>query len=124
MDRVGSCSDDGGVSISDGSGGKSARPLIANDHISLRYWGSVNHNHIRRDSQESSAELLSVGIGLDLLIEIILDTNLLLTGHQAKQVPNKVDHHIGTGIFPVDAFLLVCDSSSHKVEQSKAQNER
>lgn len=59
---------------------------------------------------------------MKLRVDIILNTDLFLTGSQTKQIADVVDYSIGASIL-FSTLLLTGGSSSDKLEQSKGQNE-
>lgn len=61
------------------------------------------------------AEVVGVGINLELGIDVILNTDLFLTGSQTKQVSDEVDYSIGAGIL-LSPLLLSGGSRGDKLE--------
>lgn len=58
------------------------------------------------------------------MVNLILDTDLVLTSCQAKEIPNEVHNAIRAGVSLLNTLLLVSGSGGNELEQSKAQNEK
>lgn len=81
----------------------------------MRYGSSVDGEDIGRVYQESVAELIGVGVLVDLCIDIISNADLFLTGAEAKQISDEAHNPIRTG-FLVGALLLISGSGSDELE--------
>lgn len=81
----------------------------------MRDGGSINGNGIRRVAQELVAEIVGVRIIVKLCVDIILKTDVFLTGSQTKQIADEVDYSIGASIL-FSTLLLTSGSSGDKLE--------
>lgn len=61
------------------------------------------------------AEVVGVGIGVKLCVDIILNTDLFLTGSQPKQIPDEVNYSIRASIL-FSTLLLTGGASGDKLE--------
>jgi hypothetical protein len=114
-DRVSRGEGDGRVCIGDGSDGGQEGFQRGKRDEDLRYRSSVDGEDIGRVSQESVAELIGVGVLVDLCIDIIFDADLFLTGGETKQISDEVHNSIGTG-FLFGALWLISGSGSDELE--------
>jgi hypothetical protein len=61
------------------------------------------------------AELIGVGVLLDLCVDIVLNADLFLTGGETEQISDEVHDSIRTGVL-FGTLLLISGSGSDELE--------
>lgn len=72
---------------------------------SVHHRGSMSLYIDRGEIEKSAAELLGIGVVLDFLVDVILDTDL--AAGQAEQVADEIQDCIGTCVSLFNLLLLV-----------------